>query len=344
MNNFFKKLRLFSTYKKEFHKNGIYGWEAFKIFFDVLYCRRKFHCKLNEYLFYDFQNKSNRVRKDYLLRYHQRIRYRLVDGDTDSKLSSKQHQYETFGDMLSREWLMVDGVDIQTLSAFVEKHGRVILKPDFGSQGKGVYSLKAEEIPEKLLPLYGEIKGKNYICEQYLVQHSAIAAVNPSSVNTIRIFTLCDGKSVKITSAALRTGGAESVCDNMSAGGVGASVDIESGVVCTRGIDFEKNIYMYHPATGVQFLGLQIPFWEEVKNMVKVAAMRAKTTAVFGWDIAITENGPAIIEVNKRPAGRLAQISSGAPCGREIIDFIDSNKARHRKLTREQKKAVRRFK
>ncbi len=289
-------------------------------------------------------NRRNRERKNYLLKYHQRTRYVLVDGDINCINSSKKHQYEIFGDMLGREWISVDDVSVEQLEAFIKKQGRVILKPEYGSQGKGVFAISAEEIEENLLDTYAEIAGKRYLCEGYIVQHPALAKINPSSVNTIRIFTLNDGKSVRITSAAIRTGGKGSVCDNMSAGGVGAAIDIDSGVVCTNGVDFEKRAYVWHPASGVQLIGIQIPFWTEITDMVKQAALRVGETPICGWDIAVTENGPLLIELNNRPAGRLAQIAMGKPCGKEILEFLKASKKNYRKLGAKTRRAYKKYK
>lgn len=168
--------------------------------------------------------------------------------------------------------------------------------------------------------------------------------MNPNSVNTIRIMSLCDGNNVKIISAAMRTATDNKVCDNLSAGGLGAAVDVETGIIFSTGSDVEKNKYFYHPVTNTQIVGFKIPFWEEAKAMVKEGAMLVKDTAIVGWDVAISPNGPRLIEANNRPAGRPAQVSSGKPCGEEIINYINKNWRKiHKRMPKGIKKLKKRY-
>ncbi len=337
-------IKAISNYRKIIHEQGFYGMEAFRIFFDLRYCRKKFHCTPNEYFYYRFYNLKNRFRKNYLLKYHQRARYMLVDKGCKI-ISHKDLQYEGFRDMIKRDWLIVTADNINEVESFIQKHGKVIFKPYNGSQGRGIFAFTSDELENNLLELHPEIIKKKYICEEYVIQHPQLAAFNPGSVNTVRVTTLCDGENVKFVFGSLRTGAGDGVCDNMSIGGVGAAVDMETGMLVTAGIDFEQHQHLYHPVTGTKILGFEIPFWKEVKEMVRECALRAKDAAVVGWDIAITENGPCLIEANCRPAaGKSAQFAMGKPHGEEIIKYIDENwKKYHPKLSRQCKKYMKRW-
>ena len=55
-----------------------------------------------------------------------------------------------------------------------------------------------------------------------------------------------------------------------------------------------------HPDTGVPISGT-IPYWEETICIVKEIASGMPQLQYFGFDVAITENGPKIIEVNVFP-------------------------------------------
>ncbi|MBR6509085.1 MAG: hypothetical protein IKT38_00575 [Clostridia bacterium] len=329
MRNPFKKIK---SCNKMLEENGVCGFKKFIVFFDLIYCKKRFHATYNEYFLYNFQNLKNSVRKNYLLTYHQRAKYPLVDGDFERKLGSgKDKQYMLFEDMLKREWFNVKAENLSEVESFIKKHGKVVFKPVHGSKGRGIFSVSAEEIDTKLAECISKITEEEYICEEYLVQHPKMNEMNPNSVNTVRIMTLCDGKNVKIISAALRTATDNNVCDNISTGGFGAAVDIETGVIFSTGCDAKKNRYSYHPVSNAKIKGFTIPYWNETKEMVKDGALRINKTAIVGWDIAISSDGPCFIEANNRPAGRPAQISSEKPCGEEIIKYINKNKRKYYK-------------
>jgi hypothetical protein len=45
-------------------------------------------------------------------------------------------------------------------------------------------------------------------------------------------------------------------------------------------------------------VGFQVPFWPELIDMAKKAALHVPENRSIGWDIAVTENGPELIEGN----------------------------------------------
>ena len=79
-----------------------------------------------------------------------------------------------------------------------------------------------------------------------------------------------------------------------------ASIDANTGIVSGPGIysDITKPKEHFHPITGVEIVGLQVPFWNETVAMVKKAALEHPENRSIGWDIVITENGPGFIEGN----------------------------------------------
>ena len=48
-------------------------------------------------------------------------------------------------------------------------------------------------------------------------------------------------------------------------------------------------------------LGRKIPFWNEVLSICNDAAKKIPKCQYIGWDVAITENGPLLIEGNHMP-------------------------------------------
>ena len=97
-------------------------------------------------------------------------------------------------------------------------------------------------------------------------------------------------------------GGDGSVVDNLHAGGgVVAGVDLETGKICTDGVTWQCERYVNHPVTGVKLRGFEIPYFKEAKEMVYEMIDKLGINGIVGWDIAISENGPLLIEPNGTP-------------------------------------------
>ena len=341
-----ESLRMFFGYRKKcregIKKNGITGREAFVIYRDILHCHRKFHCTPEEYFFYDFPNFSDRERRNFLLLYHQRTQYRLVV-ENGKNIASKKNQHKLFPELLKRNWVSVSEISSEELIKFIRENDKVVFKPDNGSLGKGIFAATSSRSDEEIVKIYNDIKDENYICEEYIEQHTEMAEMDPISVNTVRLLTLNDKGKPEIIAAGLRTSGHGGICDNMSAGGIGAGIDVETGVVYTPGVDFGKNRYMYHPVSGKQIVGFNIPFWKETVELVLSAAKRLPGYAVIGWDIAYTKDGPLMIEFNGAPGSKLVQVSDGRPKGKKIIDYINKNGDKQKQKSRKYKEYAKKF-
>ena len=107
---------------------------------------------------------------------------------------------------------------------------------------------------------------------------------------------------------SVRVGNGSKVVDNFHSGGMSAVVDCETGLVTAEAMDKEGIRYECHPRTGTRFEGFQIPCWEQVKEMVKDACRQPPEMPVIGWDVAITEEGPLLIEGNRRPGFDMVQM------------------------------------
>ena len=92
--------------------------------------------------------------------------------------------------------------------------------------------------------------------------------------------------------------------DNLHAGGIAAAVDVDSGTLgpaSDLGADASFGWVDRHPATDAQILGTQLPMWEEAKRFAVRAHGAFADRVVVGWDIAITPDGPMLVEGNGAP-------------------------------------------
>lgn len=309
---------------KTFHhkiKSISYGnLDYWAITFDLLYCKIRYRTSTHEYLTYKFYNYKHRYRKNFILTKHKK-QYEKINfrGLTRSKYIT----YKYIPDLYQREIILAPQCGEDAFINFLKKHQRIVIKPDTGSLGKGVEIVEYcdDTVAKELFATF--IKNKPKICEEFIIQHPLLKQLNPSSVNTIRITSLMQNGDVEIISATLKCGvGEDKVTDNLSLGGIGAQVDISSGIVSTYGQDFKNQKYIFHPTTGTQIIGMQLPNWDATIALVKAAHKRLPQCTVFGWDVAITETGADIVEANNRPGSRIMQRMDGIPKGQKIIPLL----------------------
>jgi hypothetical protein len=105
--------------------------------------------------------------------------------------------------------------------------------------------------------------------------------------------------------AMVRTSfGENRTVDNLHAGGIGALVDIDTGRLgqaSNLGSDARLGWFASHPDTGAPIEGRVIPRWTETKAAALAAHRQFTDRVVVGWDIAILDDGPIIVEGNGNP-------------------------------------------
>ena len=86
-----------------------------------------------------------------------------------------------------------------------------------------------------------------------------------------------------------------------------APIDEKTGIIKFPAMDKKKNIYYEHPMTKTKIVGFKIPKYKEAIKLVKIAAKVIPEIRYVGWDIAITKDGPVIMEGNEYPSYGLVQ-------------------------------------
>jgi hypothetical protein len=111
--------------------------------------------------------------------------------------------------------------------------------------------------------------------------------------------TVNNGKEVRcFMNPILRVGADGSVIDASKCSYIlvlNSDGTVKEGVVKDSTF-FEKTDY--HKDTGKKLSDLKVPFMSEVYDIVKKAAMRCPETQYIGWDVAVTKDGPVLIEGN----------------------------------------------
>jgi hypothetical protein len=181
-----------------------------------------------------------------------------------------------------------------------------IKKTYSSSSGQTIYKLYLDQLrnePETVNEIYEEVIRSEFLFQETIRQHPAINKLNSASVNTIRIDTFInsDGK-IDIVSAHIRMSTNNSYVDNISAGGCFVGVGIQTGQLKKTGYSSIKfvgaKVFTEHPLTRCAFDNFSIPFFKEVEELVVKAAGLMSELRLVGWDVAIGESGPILVEGN----------------------------------------------
>ena len=152
--------------------------------------------------------------------------------------------------------------------------------------------------------LLSSLLGKDPLLFESVVKQTAqMEAFNQQSVNTVRIMTVLmpDGQA-RVIDAWFKLGHKGSCVDNAGSGGnIDGCVDVSTGEMkCAVQFDGFRNVKKVerHPDSNVQINGVRIEGWEDVKSRVVAFQEAFPFCKAAGWDIAITDDGPVVIEVN----------------------------------------------
>jgi hypothetical protein len=125
-------------------------------------------------------------------------------------------------------------------------------------------------------------------------------------LGTFRIVTFLVGeRSVEIPFAVVKIPVGNSVTDNFDGGYSGnwvCPVDVSTGrlgnaVGKRKGVPVFSEIERRED-TGARFQGMEVPLWAEVKDTVTRAALVFSDLRTLGWDVAVTKDGPTLLETN----------------------------------------------
>lgn len=196
----------------------------------------------------------------------------------------------------------------------------IIIKRTYGSHGGNeVFKIMREQIstnPEIIDNLYYTVVKTGFLFQETVKQHSGLNLLNSSCLNTLRIDTFIDKDgNIDIISAYLRMSINNKHVDNISSGGCQVGINLQSGKLKQLGYSGFSNagtrVFNKHPVTGVVFEDFEIPCFTEAKELIKKVAGYMPGLRLVGWDVAISESGPVLIEGNSDYAMGGNDISEG---------------------------------
>jgi hypothetical protein len=293
-----KKFQLFlNQAKKETGRSGL------SIVTDIIQCVFKYNISILEYFQFHFYRRSTEERETYAgTGYMYEYQLRMNPKANRSVLENKLEFLNAFGDFVRHDFASLTSLEKDPAVAeklLLNKSGKLVFKNAHGQCGNGVEVLTVSGLNQQIMVKHLRETGNDYV-EEFVVQHPALMKLSPSGLNTVRIVTQLNKEDkVDIIGARLRITINSSV-DNLAAGNIAAPIDIETGKVDGPGVysDITKEDEFFHPVTHTEIVGFKVPHWAASIQLVTDAALLNKGNRSVGWDVAITENGPELIEGN----------------------------------------------
>lgn len=303
------------------------GKSKFITFFDMLGCSLKYGAGYNDYIIFEFYKIKAKQRKTYLTRLKNKRLVTTLNDERYSYIFDEKNVFDKkFKDFMGREILDLADIGYEEFEKFVQGKEYFFAKPYIGESGKGIEKIKVSDFSNtEELYKYVSDPEKNFgVIEEVIVQHPDVSKIYPDSLNCLRVVTLVNNGEAYILYSVFKMGNNGKFVDNLENGGLACHFDLDKGEITGQGHTSALINYDAHPATGIKFVGYKLPYMNEVKELVRKAAMVIPEFRYVGWDVCITPNGPAIVEGNDYPAYDFPQLPDDDKPRIGLIPLIES--------------------
>ena len=225
---------------------------------------------------------------------------------------------------------------------FVTRESSRVIKPSVETSGganfsiietrKGKVFLDEKEVNLNQFEAILDVNYANgFVLQEKIRQHPWFAGFNPSSVNTVRMFTyrsVADNQ-IHILHAVIRFGKPGSLVDNQAAGGFSCGINAEGKL---NDFAVDKLGKRYESIEWInQNKGQWVPGLEEMKSIARSIAPRYHYHRLLGFDFCYTdEDKVKLLEINcKNIETNFLQMNNGPLFGSftdEIIEYCTKTK------------------
>ncbi|MCD8574992.1 MAG: hypothetical protein LRY28_05840 [Erysipelotrichaceae bacterium] len=226
----------------------------------------------------------------------------------------------------------------QTLNQWIQTSPlhSLFIKPNDLKGGVGAFRIDEKSLQESELiqKIHHQVLNSTMLIQETLVQHPLLNAINPSSINTIRLDTYqpLHGEA-RVIAGCMRFGRVGSVVDNPGTSkGFFVKLNLETQQLEGVGqqiLTFGNQTFTHHPDTLHPLDGVKIPYVKEAMELV-IKATQSIQDRLIGWDVCITPNGPVLIEGNHNYHIVMLEIANGGYALREnyqdvILEVIEEH-------------------
>jgi len=236
-------------------------------------------------------------------------------------------------------------------------------KPAMASHGDGTVHITGRDgdmfvnesyekfaVEDLLEDVRSYVDGAGYLFQEALSPQNDIAAITNGRLATMRLVVTLEETGPAVRYGVIRLPAGENRVDNFRRkGNLVAPVDCETGTLgaARRGIGVHTEIHPTHPDTGATIEGVTIESFGEARDAAMLASQLFPALHLQSWDVAITEAGPFLLEVN--PGGNFNILQHAL--GRGVFDpnfrkFLEAqlnenpNAARNPKAFQEARKLL----
>lgn len=146
--------------------------------------------------------------------------------------------------------------------------------------------------------LYERLEGSRYLLQGVVGNHSSFSDMT-ARLSTMRIAVFVFDDTVRVAFAFLKVAADNNIADHFKpVGNIALGIDIQSGKTTIARERLDIGARTLDVEAGQRFVGRQLPFWPETLKLVAYVAQVFAPVRFQSMDIAFTNSGPMLIEVN----------------------------------------------
>ena len=295
----FKNALMVSKYS---HKSFLY------VLYDMSKCILKDGIGYLEYNLFHFVGKSQELRDTYVTFKESQALFKLLnDREYMDIFDNKLLFNDRFKEYIGRDFIDAAHCTDEEFINFCKNKKKIFCKPKDSCSGKGIYKNIDINEDTDILELHQFMIDNDLFCEDNIVQHPEMNKLHDKSINTIRITTVLKDNEAHVMYALLRVGIGDMKVDNVASGGIYTVLNEDGVIVNPFWSDKTISTYTKHPTNNFELLNFKIPMFKEALELCKKAALIEPHIRYVGWDVAISDKGPILVEGNQLPGYDMCQ-------------------------------------
>ena len=165
--------------------------------------------------------------------------------------------------------------------------------------------------------------GKDFIVQKIVRQHEQLKALNPTSLNTIRVMTYLTENKVDILSTIIRIGRKGSSTDNATTGGISCGIQ-KNGRFNTLGYQLSGQSFETTDS-GIKFEDVKLNFMSKIFETASELHQEAPFFKLISWDFAIdNDENVVLIEYNVMGQGINSHQLNNGPVLSPLLEILKS--------------------
>lgn len=264
-----------------------------------------------------FDSRQRAKARDYLASHHSALLCAILDTTStdfiDDKVGLEKHLARHGVESVRTLATAVGGVVQRKHWTSPELPTRdLIIKPNNSMRGEGIqrvryryddqFEIEGSSFTGAQVMRYLQSRSLHEPCllQPCLVNHPHLAALAPAALSTVRLISGRDAAGqVQVIIAVLKIAAEGCVADNFAAGGWAAPIDLANGCLgpatCKKAITADL---FAHPESGVLLAETRVPDWQSVQDAARAGHHSLPGFVFLAWDIAVTPDGPVVLEAN----------------------------------------------